>query len=301
MWLLPTIACCGLLTWASFLYVGVRARRRAWLAASAGYGVATVVYLTIVQTAPESADGTADTSGWRGIAGTVFILGVWLGGCVHALIINRQWLDFLATQPEAGPLPPVPATAVSPPAPVPAPPPPPRVHQAPPPLDEPWRTFMARALAAQREIATSVANTSPGPMRDRLELVAGRVETVLQECWQLALDGQGLARARLRIDNVAIGRELRQLRDHAPSPSLTETTEALQAQLDTARRLEAEVATTYDGLLLMNAQLGAASASVIELSARPQRLNDVAAVESDLDSVVDELVAIRHGLNELDG
>ena len=35
--------------------------------------------------------------------------------------------------------------------------------------------------------------------------------------------------------------------------------------------------------------------------ARPQRLNDVAAVESDLDSVVDELVAIRHGLNELDG
>src|SRR5690606_21976205 len=69
MWLLPTIGCCGLLTWASFLYIGIRGRRRAWLGAAAAYGVATIAYLAIVGSAPETADGTADTSGWRGTAG----------------------------------------------------------------------------------------------------------------------------------------------------------------------------------------------------------------------------------------
>src|SRR6187402_1498601 len=82
MWLLPTIACCGLLTWASFLYVGIRARQRTWLAAAGVYGVLTIVYVTILSSAPKAADGTTDLSGWRGAAGTIFLLVVWVGGCV---------------------------------------------------------------------------------------------------------------------------------------------------------------------------------------------------------------------------
>lgn len=51
----------------------------------------------------------------------------------------------------------------------------------------------------------------------------------------------------------------------------------------------------------MNARLGEAAARVIELSVRPHQVNDVAAVESTVESVVDELVAIRHALTEPDG
>ena len=66
-------------------------------------------------------------------------------------------------------------------------------------------------------------------------------------------------------------------------------------------RIEGQGTSTYDGLLLLNARLGEAAARVIELSVRPHELNDVAAVESTVESVLDELVAIRHGLTELDG
>ena len=300
MWLLPTIACCGLLTWASFLYIGIRSRRRSWLAAAAGYGVATIIYLAIVNSTPEAADGTADTSGWRGTAGMIYILVVWVGGCVHALLANRHWLDFLASQPEPMALRPPPPRPDGPMA-APAPPPPAYVTNAPPPLEEPWRTFVADALESQREIVASVAVTPPGPMRDRLQLLAGHVDTGIRECWQLAQDGQRLTHARLRIDTADIDHELRRVEALAPSPSRVETTLALQAQLDTASRLEGQVASTYDGLLVLRARLGEAAARVIELSVRPHQLNDVAAVESTLESVVDELVAIRHGLTELDG
>ena len=57
-------ACCGLLTWASFLYIGIRSRKRAWLDAAAGYGLATIVYVAIVSTAPENAPtAMVDTRG----------------------------------------------------------------------------------------------------------------------------------------------------------------------------------------------------------------------------------------------
>lgn len=297
MWLLPTIACCGLLTWASFLYIGIRSRKRAWLGAAAGYGLATIVYVAIVSTAPENADGTVDTSGWRSTTGMIFLLVVWGGGCIHALLVNRQWLDFLATQST-----PMPAHPGAPPSPMaPVAPSPVYAPAAAPPLDEPWRTFVSHALASQREIVASVATTPPGPMRERLELLAGRVDAGIRECWQLAHDGQRLTHARLRMDTPAVAKELNRINALPASPALTEAAESLQAQLDTAKRLENQVDTTYNGLLLLDARLGEAVARVIELSVRPQQLNEVAAVESNVESVVDELVAIRHGLTELDG
>ena len=62
MWLLPTLACCGVLTWASFLYIGVKAKRPSWLAAAAFYGVAFILYFVLVGTSPKAADGSTSTS-----------------------------------------------------------------------------------------------------------------------------------------------------------------------------------------------------------------------------------------------
>lgn len=95
-WMLGTIACCGFLTWASFLYVGMSAKRRPWLIASAAYGVAVVAAFVLTSAAPDVPDADIDSSSWQSTLGAVLLLGVWLGGFVHALAINRKWLRFRA-------------------------------------------------------------------------------------------------------------------------------------------------------------------------------------------------------------
>jgi len=151
---------------------------------------------------------------------------------------------------------------------------------------------------------TTVMNTSPGPMRDRLQVVADHVAAAISECQQVAHEGQRLTEARARIDTAAVARQLGQLPTGGPleaNPSLAQAARAFQAQLDTAERIDVEVTSTYNGLLLLNARLGEVGARMIELSARPEALKDVAAVDDDVESVVDQLVAIRQAFAEIDG
>jgi hypothetical protein len=288
MWLVPTVVCCGTLTWASFLYVGIKTKRRSWLIAAACYGVAFVLYLALQSTAPTAADGTTDTSGALYSAGNLVFAGVWIGGAIHALAINREWLAFQASPQAIAPSSASSANATT----------------APWALDEPWRSFVTQALTLQREIATTVVNTPPGAMRDRLGTVTEHVDSGLVECRQLAQVGQGLARARGRIDTAAIARQLTQLPTGealAANASLAQAVHALQAQLDTAKRIEDQVTSTYNGLVLLNAQLGEVNTRVIELSVRPDSLTEVAAIDTAIESVVTELVTIREALEEVDG
>jgi len=284
MWLLPTLVCCGVLTWASFLYVGVRAKRPAWLAAAAAYGVATATYFVLVDTAPRAADGTSITPGGQSTFGTIFFLAVWIGGSIHALIINSQWLSFLAS-PKG--LTPTSWSAAS-------------TEIMPETLSYPWRSFVSHAQTLQREIVAAVDNTPPGPMRDRLKVLADHIDTGMTECWQLAQEGQRLDQARARIDTATATRGLTRVQALEADPSLTQAAQAFQAQLDTAMRIEGAVASTYNGLDLLNARLGEVEARVIELSVRPHALNDVAAIESVVESVVNELISIREAHIEMD-
>ena len=80
-WLLLTLPV-GLTTWAAFLYIGVRARRRRWLAWAAVYLAGVVVWLVL--DAPANPGSTA-----RGIAAAV-ALAIWIGGGVHALVVSND-------------------------------------------------------------------------------------------------------------------------------------------------------------------------------------------------------------------
>ena len=122
----------------------------------------------------------------------------------------------------------------------------------------------------------------------------------MTEVWQVAQGGQRLTEARARIDTAAIAQQLSRLQPLQANPSLAQAARAFQAQLDTATRIENEVSSTYNGLLLLNARLGEVAARVIELSARPHALNDATAVDADVASVVNELITIREALTELD-
>ena len=164
----------------------------------------------------------------------------------------------------------------------------------------PWRSFVSQALTLQREIVTTVADTAPGPMQDRLQAVADSVDTGLTECWQVAQGGRRLTKALARIDTAAIAQQLSRfssVRRTRPSPRPrnhfrpNSTRDAHRGRgLFHLQR----------GLVLLNARLGEVAARVIELSARPHALNDAAEVDSVVESVVNELVAIRQALTEMD-
>jgi hypothetical protein len=76
----------GILTWAAFLYVGVRARRPAWWIAGLVYAAALALVLVLDETSARRPG--EPTSGWGG----ALLLAIWVAGSLHALIINKDWL-----------------------------------------------------------------------------------------------------------------------------------------------------------------------------------------------------------------
>lgn len=72
----------GLTTWAAFLYIGIRARRRRWLV-WAGVYAATLAGWVVLDT-PDHPSSTA-----KGV-GAVLWLATWIGGGVHALVISND-------------------------------------------------------------------------------------------------------------------------------------------------------------------------------------------------------------------
>jgi Helix-hairpin-helix motif len=78
LWLLALIPA-GLTTWASFLYIGIRARRKRWLAWSAIYALGLVAFLVV--------DTNNINSARDGIAAALWLL-TWIGGGIHGLAIS---------------------------------------------------------------------------------------------------------------------------------------------------------------------------------------------------------------------
>jgi Helix-hairpin-helix motif len=87
-WMLPSILCIGILTGASFLYIGVRARRKAWW-------IPGIVYL-VVGLGCFVAFGVAEDDSFQADLTIGGLIAIWLGGITHAILINREWLRWYA-------------------------------------------------------------------------------------------------------------------------------------------------------------------------------------------------------------
>lgn len=93
LWLLPAILLLGIATWTSFLYIGIKAKRRVWLITAALYGVGMIGIFTL---SGRFGDGDKEAStGGESVVGFI-IVAIWIGGIVHALITNREWLRWKA-------------------------------------------------------------------------------------------------------------------------------------------------------------------------------------------------------------
>jgi DNA-binding SARP family transcriptional activator len=83
LWLLPALLGFGFWTWLSFLYIGIRARRRNWLLIAVAYAVLLIVACILLDmTHPQ----------WVSTLGGLSLLSLWGGGVVHAVLVNRSWL-----------------------------------------------------------------------------------------------------------------------------------------------------------------------------------------------------------------
>lgn len=83
LWLLPAFLGFGFWTWLSFLYIGLRARRRNWLLIAVGYAVVLAVGCVLID---------ISHPGWVSNLGGFLALALWGGGSIHAVLVNRSWL-----------------------------------------------------------------------------------------------------------------------------------------------------------------------------------------------------------------
>jgi hypothetical protein len=160
------------------------------------------------------------------------------------------------------------------------------------------------ALDARARFERAVARTTEGPLRDRLALIGERVSTGVEECWRIARQGDVLVGALDQVDVADARRQLEALRrdgEASPGSSRHRTAQALQAQIGSAERLAATARRARDDLLLLNARLDEAVARAIELSVHAGSVDELNSLGGDVERVVDDMEALRQGLEEAGG
>lgn len=171
-------------------------------------------------------------------------------------------------------------------------------------LRPPWRHFVKDALRARARFADTARQARPGPLRDRLEELGGRIDTVVEECWRIARQGHALDSALRHLDVDAIQRELDDLRAEMGATGgqgrreLERAEEAVQAQLASARRIATVATEARTRLRLLNAQLDEAVARALELSLQTADSADLRPLSADVETLVGELESLRQALEE---
>ena len=91
-WVIVPLISVGILTFASFLYVGLRARRNAWLVASA-------IYLAIFVTA-FAVDAAAGGAEWSSTMAGFALFGLAGGGLAHCMAIRKTFYAIVDGHPD---------------------------------------------------------------------------------------------------------------------------------------------------------------------------------------------------------
>jgi hypothetical protein len=173
-------------------------------------------------------------------------------------------------------------------------------------LREPWRTAVRDALQAQDRYRQATASVAPGPLKDRLTAIGQQLQRGVEEAGRVARRGQRLEDVRRQINSESALAELQRVEavvDVSPTgdPSLSRTAEALRAQLATADRLDRVLGDTRNRLGLLDARLDEAVARTLELSVDADDPEDLGGLNTTVESVLEEMEALRLALDEADG
>ena len=170
-------------------------------------------------------------------------------------------------------------------------------------LKAPWRKSVHEALQAQRRFNDAVRKANPGPLQERLREIGGRIDTGVRECWRVAQRGEAIEDGLKTLDVEGTQRDLidveRDLRG-THDERLEQTRESLRSQLHSAQRMIDAVQDARTQLRLLDARLDEAVTRAVELSLRSAPDDDVSGLGSDVDSLVEDMEALRSALEDVD-
>ncbi len=170
-------------------------------------------------------------------------------------------------------------------------------------LDEPWRGLVEEALDAGQRFDTALDGVREGPLRERLGELRGRLDTAIDETWRIASAGNSLSGGRRQIDTEGIAEELRQAESGERTSRSEQRIAAIRSQLAAAERLDRTIAETHDRLRLLDARIDETVTRTVELSVTQAdaALGDLVGpggVSAELDSIVDDMEALRQAVEE---
>jgi hypothetical protein len=170
-------------------------------------------------------------------------------------------------------------------------------------LAEPWRKSVIDAQQAKTRFDTAVRSADAGPLRDRLAEIGARLDEAVKQVWRIAQRGHLLAKGMKGLDVDGTMSDLQDVeRDlrATPDPRLEETRDSLRAQLTTAQRMKDAVEDARSQLRLLDARLDESVTRAIELSLRSAGDADVSGLGTDVDSLVQDMEALRAALEDVD-
>ncbi|MGB3411483.1 MAG: hypothetical protein WBA45_09810 [Microthrixaceae bacterium] len=165
-------------------------------------------------------------------------------------------------------------------------------------LGEPWRGLLTEVIDAGQRFDRALSAVEPGPLKERLSLIGGRLRTGIDEARRIAHAGQQLSAGRAQIDTDRIRTELSTATSGVRTPRSEQTIHAIEAQLSSAERLDATIAETYDKLRLLDARIDETVTRTIELSVSQSDTDDLGGLGPEVESIVNDLEALRLAVEE---
>jgi hypothetical protein len=171
-------------------------------------------------------------------------------------------------------------------------------------VKEPWRHAVKDALQARDRYRDALRHVRSGPLLDTLTTIGQRLDEAVDECWQVAQQGQLVADARARINDREVRWQLQQTEAQIPAgaeppPVQAKTIASLNAQLASATRMDQLLRSTFDQLELLNARLDETVTQAIELSVTATG-GGLAPVGQNVEDIVDSLSSLREAMVSMD-
>lgn len=154
---------------------------------------------------------------------------------------------------------------------------------------------VAAALDARRRYGEIVGRTRPGPVRDRLAALGGRVDDGVAAVWAAAIRAGDIEATLGDLGPERVADEYKDAKRAGADPELVEV---LHQRFTSVQRLLNTVDDTAERLRLLEARLGATVARAAEV-ALTASTDGADAVGAELDGVVGDLTALRSALDEL--
>jgi hypothetical protein len=165
-------------------------------------------------------------------------------------------------------------------------------------LSEPWKQYVMAAQSAKLRFDRTVAGTRDGAIKDRLSSMATRLDDGIADCWRIASRGDDIDKALGNLTTQQAQGELVRLQREAGSrASIDSTIASLQAQVESAQRMQSVSQDARDKLQALDARLDELVARATEVSVGA---SDSGVLSDDVDGLVTELESLRQALDVTD-